>query len=94
MWFCANGCDNPWWAPIGVFHTWRPLTYSTALPSANRPIPTALAAPMIRSGFSPANNWAIAASSDPTSASAGSRTSSRNTWNWNSGLMISIGILV
>ena len=57
-------------------------------------MPTALAAPMMRSGFSPANSWAIAASSEPTSASAGSRTSSRNTWNWFSGLTSSMSILV
>jgi len=49
---------------------------------------------MIRSGFSPANNWAIAASSAPTRASAGSRTSSMNTWNWLSGMVSSIGIPV
>src|SRR6476619_7317119 len=57
-------------------------------------MPTALAAPMIRSGFRPANNWAIAASSEPTSASDGRRTSSRKTWNWFSGLTSSISILV
>jgi hypothetical protein len=61
---------------------------------ANRPMPTALAAPMIRSGFSPANSWAIAASSDPTSASDGNRTSSRNTWNWLSGMHSSMSIFV
>ena len=47
---------------------------------------------MMRSGFSPANSCAIAASSEPTSASAGSRTSSMNTWNCSSGLTISIAI--
>ena len=57
-------------------------------------MPTALAAPMIRSGFSPANNCAIAASSEPTSASDGSRTSSMNSWNWLSGLTSSMSIFV
>ncbi len=55
-------------------------------------MPTALAAPMMRSGFRPAKSCAIAASSAPTSASDGSRTSSMNTWNWRSGLMSSISI--
>lgn len=49
---------------------------------------------MMRSGLSPANSCAMAASSDPTSASAGSRTSSKNSWNWFSGLTISMSILV
>ncbi len=47
---------------------------------------------MIRSGFSPANSWTSPPSSSPTSASAGSRTSSMKTWNWFSGLTSSIGI--
>ena len=57
-------------------------------------MPTANAEAMIRSGLSPANSWSIAASSAPTSASAGSRTSSRNTLNCRSALMMSISILV
>src|SRR6478752_447479 len=57
-------------------------------------MPTALAAPMIRSGFSPANNCAIAASSEPTRALDGSRTSSMNSWNWLSGLTNSMSIFV
>ena len=47
---------------------------------------------MTRSGLSPANSCAMPWSGWPTSASAGSRTSSRKTWNCLSGLTISIGI--
>ena len=47
---------------------------------------------MIRSGLRPANSCTRPPSSSPTSASAGSRTSSRNTWNCSSGLTISIGM--
>ena len=55
-------------------------------------MPIANAAVMIRSGLSPAKSWSSPASSSPTSASAGSRTSSRNTVNCFSGLTISISI--
>ena len=47
---------------------------------------------MTRSGLSPANSCAMPWSGCPTSASAGSRTSSRKTRNCRSGLTISIGI--
>ena len=47
---------------------------------------------MIRSGLRPANSCAMPASSSPTSASAGSRTSSMKTLNCFSGLTISMSI--
>ncbi len=55
-------------------------------------MPVANAATMIRSGLSPANSCSRAASSSPTSASAGSLTSSKKSWNWRSGETISIGM--
>ena len=71
------------------------FAYAEALPSAYRPIPLASAAPVIRSGLSPANSAASAASAvSPTIASAGSRTPSRNSANCFSGPMISTGISV
>ena len=39
MWACASGCAMPWCAPIGVFHTWRVLTYSAALFEREAPHP-------------------------------------------------------
>ena len=66
--------------------------YAVALRMASRATPSEYAAAITRSGFSPANSCAMPWSGCPTSASAGSRTSSRNSWNCLSGLMISIGI--
>ena len=82
----------PWWLPIGAPKTSRVLTYSVARSSAKRARPVEKDAAMIRSGFRPANSCTRPASSSPTSASAGSRTSSMKTWNCCSGLTISIGI--
>ena len=75
----------PWWVPIGVPQTLRSLAYAVALSSAKRAIPVENAAAMIRSGFSPANSCTSPPSSSPTSASAGTRTSSKNTVNCFSG---------
>ena len=91
----ASGCARPWCVPIGLPpQTVRSLAYSTALSRAYRPMPTDPAAAMIRSGLSPANSCASAASSSPMSASAGSRTSSRKSRNCLSGIAMSMSMAV
>ena len=85
MYVCASGWAMAWCEPIGAFQTWRSLAYSVAFSSASRAVPQANAAPMMRSGLSPANSCSMPASSLPTSASAGSRTSSKNRVNCFSG---------
>jgi hypothetical protein len=92
MWLCASGWATAWWVPIGPWNTVRSLAYAAARSSANRASPVENDAAMIRSGLRPAKSWTSPPSSSPTIASAGSRTSSRNTVNCCSGLTISIGI--
>ena len=92
-WTAPAGARWPGGRRSGPWKTVRSLAYAAALlERVAGPGRCENDAAMIRSGLSPANSCTSPPSSSPTSASAGSRTSSRNTWNCCSGLTISIGI--
>ena len=67
-----------------------------AFSSAKRAMPLLIAAAQTRSGFSPAKRWRMPSPSRPTMASAGTRTSSKNSVNCVSGTCnaVSIGVRV
>ncbi len=81
----ASGCCTAWCSPIGTPKTTRCRAYSEALARHQRPMPTAWAATISRSGLRPSKSARPPSPGLPISASAGTSTSSKYTVHWFSG---------